>query len=114
MAVSSEFLGPGPKIEFLGPGAFGLAMHLPIGLRDGSWRQACPLGALADAAVDHDMGDMDALWPQLARHALGQRSQAELAHGKSRALAAAAQRRRGPGPQHRAAAGSQHHPPLAT
>src|SRR5262245_14837054 len=72
-----EFLRPRPEVELEGPGALGLAMHLPIAVGDGVGGQPVLLGRLADAAVDDDMADMEALGTQLARHALGQRAKAE-------------------------------------
>ena len=61
-----------------------------------------------DLAVDDDMGDMHALGPQLARHALGERAQAELADRQIDEVGAAAQRCRGAGEED-AAAPLRHH-----
>src|SRR6516162_3766139 len=77
----SEFLHPGPEVELQSPGALRLAVEMPVAAGDGVGREPAFLGILADAAIDDDVGDMDALWSQLARHALGERPEAELADG---------------------------------
>ena len=62
----------------------------------------------ADAAVDDDMGDMDALRRQFARHALRQAAQREFAHGERRRLRIALDAGRGAGEQDGAVALRQH------
>ncbi len=64
----------------------------------------------ADAAVDDDMRDMDALRRQLARHRLRQPAQRELAHGERRRLRIALHAGRGAGQEHRAVPMRQHAP----
>ena len=41
---------------------------------------------IAYAAIDHHLSDMDILWLQLARHALNESGQTQLAHGKGRGV----------------------------
>ena len=55
----------------------------PSGPRDVSALRA---SWVAYAAVDHDLSDMDILWLQLARHALDQSGQTQLAHSKGRGV----------------------------
>lgn len=63
-----------------------------------------------DGAVDDRMGDVDALGPQLARHALGQGAQGELGAGERGEVRAAAQRGGGAGEDDRPTLSRQHHP----
>lgn len=72
-------------------------MDLPIGFRDGLDAEEAVVTAIPDRggsaaaqaiaidpAVDHDMRDMDAEGPKLARHALRDHAQAGLGGGKMR------------------------------
>ena len=61
-------------------------------------------------AVDDEVGDVDALRRQLARHALRQPAQRELAHRERRRLRIALDARRGAGEQDRAVPARQHAP----
>src|SRR3954454_3225601 len=88
-----EALHPGPQFHLVGPGALRLPDHAEVRRSDGVGvkearglaRRVSP--ALApDAAVDDDMGHMDALGMQLPRHALGEPAQRELAHRERRRL----------------------------
>src|SRR5262249_8918525 len=63
-----------------------------------------------DPAVDHDVSDVDALRRELARHALGEAAQRELAHGEGRRLGIALDPRGGAGEQDRAVLLRQHAP----
>ncbi len=63
-----------------------------------------------DGAVDDRVGDVDALRPQLARHALGQGTQGELGAGERGEMRAAAQRGGGASEDDRSALPRQHHP----
>ena len=56
-----------------------------------------------DAAVDDEMGDVDSLRREFARHALRQAAQRELAHGERRRLRVALHARRGAGEKDRTA-----------
>src|SRR5271167_2285338 len=84
-------LDPGPQLDFPGPGRARLMEHAEIGRGDrvgvqhavGLIRRLDPAG-IADRAVDDEVGDMDALRRQLARHALGEAAQRELAHRERR------------------------------
>ena len=61
-----------------------------------------------DGAVDHDMADMNALWGQLARHALREGAQRVFCSGERRKTVAAAQARRRAGEEDRAPAARHH------
>ena len=63
-----------------------------------------------DATVDHDVGDVNALRRKLARHALGQPAQRELAHRERRRLRITLHARRRAGEQDRAVLVRQHSP----
>ena len=65
---------------------------------------------IADRTVDHEVGDMDALRRQLARDALRQAAQGELAHRERRRELVALHAGRGAGEQDRALAAGQHAP----
>src|SRR5262249_60564659 len=87
--ASLEFFGPRPQCHFPRPSATRLAQHVPIvgGDRIRSehgvwfvWRLGPPCAA--NAAVDHEMRDVDALRRQFAGHALCKTAQRELAHRK--------------------------------
>src|SRR5439155_18592337 len=110
-----EILDPRAEFDLPGPGAAVLAVEIEIALRDrrrlehsvGTARVAAlPL----DAAVDDEMGDMNVLWRELARHALRQAAQSELAHRKGSRIDVALDARRSAGEQDRAAAAAQHLP----
>src|SRR6516164_773042 len=86
-----EFLYPGTQLNLLRPRAARLLQDVQVGLRDGvgveqgvrrvtGQRAACA----ADATVDDEMGNVDTLRRELARHALCQPAQRELAHGEGR------------------------------
>src|SRR6185295_9475964 len=87
-APPSEFLEPGPELELPGPGAAMLPVDIQVALRDLVGQQHAVIAAIRgprvlsrpDAAVDHEMRDVDVLRRQLARHALRQAAQRELAH----------------------------------
>src|SRR5271169_477298 len=96
----SPFFRKGSDLALERPGVARLLINLPIGFGDrgrphqparsktGQRRLAFslldplahPLGI--DAGVDDEVGDVDALWPELARGALRHRTQAELSAGK--------------------------------
>ena len=87
----SESLDPGPNFDLKGPGAARLAQHLEIGVGDGIGieRAVRPIRWIgppraAHPTIDNEMGDMDALGPQLARRALRQATQGKLAHRERR------------------------------
>src|SRR5215468_4091396 len=89
----SELFDPGPQLHFPGPGAARLLQHVPVAQRDGVGIEhgVRPVGGFgprcaADAAVDDEMRDMNALRRQLARHALRQSAERELAHRERRGL----------------------------
>src|SRR5580704_11322412 len=110
-----KLLHPRPQFQFPGPGAARLLQHVPVALRDGVGIEhgSGPVGGLdtrgaADAAVDHEMRDMDALRRQFARHALRQAAQRELAHRKRRRLRIALDAGGGAGEQDRAVFRRQH------
>ena len=99
------------------PGAARLAMDVPVVLDDRLDAQQ-PVGTglllavgharqqplALDAAVDDDMGDMEALRPELARHRLDHEAQSALGGVEGGEARPAAQRARGAGEDHRAAA----------
>src|SRR5258705_13187061 len=80
---------PRPHLDFPRPGAARLVDEVQerggdrVGIEQarGLVRGLSPPLA-PDAAVDHDMPDVDALRLQLARHALREPAQRELAHGE--------------------------------
>src|SRR5215813_5477980 len=84
-----EFFGPRPHFHFPRPSATRLAQHVPIvgGDRIRSEHRVwfvCRLGppCAANAAVDHEMRDVDALRRQFAGQALCKAAQCKLAHRK--------------------------------
>src|SRR5665213_1568811 len=87
LARSSEILDPGPQFDFPGPGAARLAMQIQIGVGDrvrveesvGAAFVGARIAILGDAAVDHDVADMDVQRLQFAREALREPAQRELA-----------------------------------
>src|SRR6476646_8681019 len=96
-----ELLHPRPQLDFPGPRAAGLMDEMEVGLRDGLGIEHAVrlVGYLhparaPDAAVDHDMGDVNALGRKLARHALSKSAQRELAHRERRRLRVALHARR--------------------
>src|ERR1700735_2537400 len=88
-APDSKLLEPGPQLDLPGPGTAMLPQQIEIALRNGIRiehgvrlvRRIGPARA-QNAAVDDNMGDVDALRLQLPRHALRQPAQRELAHGE--------------------------------
>src|SRR5712691_6731659 len=102
--LPSEAFLEGPQVDFLRPGRPRLAVDLPIGLGDGvdaeqpvgtalldQLRPAAEQPLAGNAAVDDDMGDMKALRPIVARHALRDHAQAGLRGGEMREAGLAAQ-----------------------
>src|SRR6476620_823071 len=90
---ASEFLDPGSQFHFPRPRAARLLQYAPItqGNRIGIEHRVRPVGRLganrtANAAVDDEMRDMNALRRQFARHALRQSAQREFAHRERRRL----------------------------
>src|SRR6266852_177743 len=85
-----EFLDPRPDLDLPAPRAAVLLERRPVGLGDGvGVEQAVgrvgrhrPRSA-PDAAIDHELGNMDALGRKLAGHRLRQPAQSELAHGEA-------------------------------
>ena len=88
----------------MGPGAFVLAVQMPVilgdivrlqntihGFEGIAFGEAFPDKGGVDCAVNDDMGDMDALRPQLPREALGEGAKAVLGSGKGGIACAAAQ-----------------------
>jgi len=84
----------------MAPRAARLQVELVVGLGDGGGVEhgilAALNGAVAgpfafDLAVDYDVRDVDALWLELARHALRQRAQSEFADREILEQRAAAQ-----------------------
>src|SRR6266852_3657490 len=87
----SEILDPGPQLDLKRPGAARLAQGFEIGLGDpvGVERAVRPLVRVrapcaAHPAIDHEMGDVDAFGAELARRALRETPQRELAHREGR------------------------------
>src|SRR5229473_148977 len=103
-APSLELLHPRPDLDFPAPGAAVLLERRPIGLGDGVGIEQA-VGVVVrhrprrtpDAAIDHEMRDMDALGRELARHRLRQPAQRELAHGEGGREREALHPRRGAG-----------------
>ncbi len=114
-SLALELLHPRPQFHLPGPGAARLAQYVPVtqGNRIGVEHRVRPVGRLsarraADAAVDDEVRDMDALRRQFARHALRQPAQRELAHGERRRLGVALDAGRGAGEQDGAVPVRQH------
>src|SRR5262249_6501953 len=115
--AASELLHPRPQFDLPGPGAAGLMDEVHVALGDGVGieRAVGSVGGVGavrapDAAVDHDVSHVDALRRKLARHALGEAAQRELAHGEGRRLGIALDPRGGAGEQDRAVLLRQHAP----
>src|SRR3954464_12997408 len=79
VVVMSKLLHPWPQFQLPGPGAARLLQYIPVVQRNrvGIEHRVRPVGGLgancaADAAVDHEMRDVNALRRQFARHALRQ------------------------------------------
>src|SRR5215472_5791885 len=96
-----EFFDPRSHFDFPGPSAAWLAQHVPITggdcirIEHGVWF-ICWFNAprAANAAVDHEMRDVDALGRQFSGHALCKTAQRELTHRKSSGLRIALHARR--------------------
>src|ERR1019366_8508994 len=86
--IRSPCLDPRPQVELVGPRAFRLAVQVPVVLGDRVGLEDTGVGLLCialgkvlgdegrvDRTVDDDVGDVDALRPDLACHALRQRPQ---------------------------------------
>src|SRR5256885_17260055 len=83
----SEPLYPRPELYLPGPGATGLSKDLQIALCNGigvehrvGLVRRLDSARIADRAVDHEMGDVNALGREFACHALGKPTKGELAH----------------------------------
>src|SRR5262245_44571573 len=100
----SERLFVGTQVDFLRPGRLRLPVEVPVCLGDafdaeqpvlatlGDDFRAVRLEALAiDPAVDHDVGDVQALGAVFARHALRKHAQSGLGGGEMREARLAAQ-----------------------
>src|SRR5713101_2888099 len=110
-----EILHPRAQLDFPGPGAAVLAVDIEIGLRycrrlEHSVGTARVAALVLDAPVDDEMGDMDVLRRELARHALREAAQSKLAHREGSGIDITLDARRGAGEQDRAAAAAQHLP----
>src|SRR5262249_18336530 len=115
--AASELLHPRPQLDLPRPGAAGLMDEVHVAAGDGVGIEQAVwivrgLGAARalDAAVDHDVSDVDALRRELARHALGETAQRELAHGEGCRLGIALDPRGGAGEQDCAVLLRQHAP----
>src|SRR3954470_2689808 len=108
--VHSERFLERTQVDFLRPCGTRLAMNLPISFRDrvdveetilptflDQGRRTVAQAFAIDAAVDHDMGYMDAEWPILARHALRNHAQASFGCRKMSKSRFAANARRSAG-----------------
>src|SRR5689334_5532342 len=115
--LASKALLERPEVDLVRPRRPRLPMDLPIRLRDRVDAEQAVLAAFGqqlrpaaqqplakDAAVDDDVGDMQALRAELAGHALGDHPEAGLGRGEVREARLAAQAARGAGEDHRAAA----------
>src|SRR5689334_5363907 len=114
----SVFFDPGPELDLGRPSAAMLAMDGEIAGRDRVRFQECVRAAilaariagLADAAIDHEMRDMDVLRCELARHALRQAAQPEFPHREGGREREAFDAGRSAREKDRAVAGFQHQP----
>src|SRR5258706_13800952 len=97
------------QVDLVGPGRARLAMDLPVGLGDCVDAEQAVLAALlddlgataaqavaVDAAIDHDMRDMETLRPELARPALREEAEPALHRRERRETRLAPQAARGP------------------
>src|SRR5215204_7480747 len=120
--VHSERFLERTQVDFLRPCGTRLAMNLPISFGDrvdveetvlptflDQGRRTFAQAFAIDAAVDHNMGYMDAEWPIFARHALRDHAQASFGCRKMRKSRFAANARRSAG-EHDAAAPERHEP----
>src|SRR5713226_2542361 len=114
---ASETLLERPQVELEGPGGSLLAVDLPKGLRDRVDTEQTILAAFRhdlrprlaeavaiDPAVDHDMGDVDALRPVFPRHALRDRPESSFGCREVRVTWLAPEARRGSREDDRASA----------
>src|SRR5277367_4011547 len=86
-AETSKLLHPGAKFDLPGPRAARLPQHLQIGLRnrvgvEHRVRLVRGLGStrISNAAVDHEMADVNPQRGEFASHALRESAKGELAH----------------------------------
>lgn len=118
-----KLLRPGPQVGLEGPRRARLHVQLPeeLGDRVGGEHavgrklfhalgHAFARPAVVDHAVDHDVGDVDVLRPELARHRLRHLAQAALGRRKRGELRRAAHRCRGAREKNRAFAARNHAP----
>src|SRR5438270_744401 len=121
MAGSSPGFAPGAQVELVGPGRARLAGQRHIGLGDVfgledlvALQEGVDVLAVGadedpvDRAVDHHMGDVNTLWAELSRHALGHGAQAVLGGGEGRKAVAPAYAGRRAGEEDRAASPRDH------
>src|SRR5262249_21945186 len=115
MTMVLKLLHPWPQFQLPGPGAARLLQHIPVAQGNSIGIEECirPVGRIwprgaADAAVDDEMRDVDALRRQFARYALRQPAQRELAHREWRGLWVALHAGGGAGEQDRAMLVRQH------
>src|SRR5262249_37901764 len=116
---ASELLDIGPEIQLERPHARRLQVQLIVRLRDRVGIEHCIRAALGyaaalavalDLAVDDDVGYVDALRLEFARHALRERAQPEFAAGKVVEIRAPAQAGGRAGEEDRAAVAAPAHP----
>src|ERR1700739_2748619 len=115
MTFASKLLDPRPQFQFPGPGAARLLQDIPVAQRNriGIEHRVRPVRRLgsrcaAAGALDHEMGDMDALRRQFAGERLRKAPQAELAHCEGGGLGIALHAGGGTGEQHCAMLVGQH------
>ena len=100
-------LDPGTHLDLPGPDAARLRKQVHIGGRNCVGVEVRVLivvrrASRTDSAVDDDMRDVDALGRELARHALRESAQRELAHRERRRLREPLDAGRSAGEEHRA------------
>src|SRR6266446_8269210 len=114
---ASEFLDPGPQLDFPGPGAAVLSVYVQVVLRDlvgeeHTVRTALPRSRIAraprDPAVDDEVRDVDSLRRELPRHALREAAQRELPHRERRRFGVALYARGRAGEEHGARPAGEH------